>query len=99
MEFTLLLEYFVLAFLSSFAVLQMVAVEKNKEKLKLLRSHSLTIFVSLLVIFLSFFWFFASRDRNVQTYMEGAQISTTFGLGAFLSIVVTKILKSFYGHN
>ncbi len=99
MESTLLLEYLIFAFLNSFAVLQIVAAEKNKEKLRLFGSHSFTVGVSLAVILVSFIWFFTQRDRNVQTYMEGVQISATFGLSAFLSIIATKILKGFYGHS
>ena|SRR3990172_2666336 len=99
MEFTLLIEYLIFAFLNSFAVLQIVATKKNKERIRLFRSRGLTISAALLLMVISFIWFFTVRDRNVQTYMEGAQISMEFGLGAFLSIVVTKILKGFYGHN
>lgn len=99
MEVSLAWEYFLFTSLTSFATLQMVASIKNKENLRILKGRNFTIIISLILIVLSFFWFFWVRDRDVQSYMEGAQLSTVFGLGAFSSLVGTKILKTIYEHN
>ena len=53
MEFTLLIEYLIFAFLNSFAVLQIVATKKNKERIRLFRSRGLTISAALLLMVIS----------------------------------------------
>lgn len=99
MNITLAIEYFTFVFIASFATIQIVSSVKDKTFIRILRNQKLTIVLSLTLILLSFVWFFSSGDRNVQTYMEGGQISFVFGLGSFTSVIITKILKSFYGSN
>lgn len=99
MDMSLAIEYFIFVALTAFATLQIVAAVKNKERLRILRDRNLTLAACVIIIAASFIWFFSTRDRNVQTYMEGAQISLIFGLGAFASTILTKILKAIHESN
>ena len=92
-------EYLLLSLISSFATLQIVAISKKRSAWVILRNEKATLTLSLVLIIGSFFWFFSIRDRNVQTFLEGAQLSLIFGVGAFCSVVLTKILKAVYGLN
>jgi len=93
------LEYFLFTLVGAFATIQIAGALVDKPRLRILKNQSFTILLSLLVITMSFVWFFSIRDRNVQTYMEGAQISGIFMISTFLSLVVTKITKRIYGHH
>lgn len=99
MNISLAIGYFTFVFIASFATIQIVSSVKDKTYVRILKDQKLTIGLSLTLIILSFVWFFSSGDRNIQTYMEGGQISFVFGLGSFTSVIITKILKSFYGNN
>lgn len=99
MDISLAAEYLVLTFISSFSAIQIVSSIKDKDRIQILKNGSLTIFLSVILILLSYGWFFTIRDRNTQTYMEGAQIAVIFGMGTFLSMVVTKIAKKIYEYN
>lgn len=99
MEIPLAVEYFIFIFLTSLSTLQLIAAIRNKVELKILKNKETSTVLSILIILASFFWFFSVQDRNIQTYMEGAQLSTIFGFGAFLSLIITKILKKIYGHS
>ena len=99
MDISLAIEYFTFIFITSFVTIQIVSSAKDKTYVRILRNQKLTIVLSLTLIILSFIWFFSSGDRNAQTYMEGGQISIVFGLGSFTAVVITKMLKSFYGNN
>ncbi len=99
MEINLAFEYFLFTLITTFATLQLVTSLKNRESVRILKDRNLTILLAVIFIFLSFLWFFSVRDRSIQTFMEGGQLSTIFGFGAFLSLVVTKILKNIYGHH
>lgn len=99
MDISLVAEYLVLTFISSFSAIQIVSSIKDKGQILILKNGNLTIFLSIILILLSYGWFFTIRDRNTQTYMEGAQIAAIFVLGAFISMVLTKIAKKIYEHN
>lgn len=99
MEFSLSLEYFLFTLSTSFTTLQIVASLKNKVGLRILKNRAITIVLASILIVASFLWFFSIRDRNVQTHMEGAQLSLIFGLGAIGSVLVTKFLKIIYESN
>ena len=96
MEFSLAFEYFLLTFASSFAILQVVSVVKDRKKIGILGNTNLTIALALIVIVLGFAWFFSIRDRSVQTYMEGGQITVIFAFGSFLSVIATKLIKKIW---
>ncbi|MCH8821480.1 hypothetical protein IID23_03045 [Patescibacteria group bacterium] len=99
MDLNLFFEYLQVTFVSNFAIIQLVATFKNKEKLKIIVNNKLNLIISILLIVLTYYWFFSVRDRNVQTYMEGVQIAFAFGLGAVISILVTKIFILFRRHD
>ena len=92
-------EYLMFTFISSFSAIQIVSSIKDKGQIRILKNGSVTIFLSIILILLSYGWFFTVRDRNTQTYMEGVQISAIFVLGAFLSMVLTKVAKKIYEYN
>ena len=92
-------EYFLLSLITSLATLQIVAISKKRSAWVILRNEKATLALSLALIIGSFFWFFSVRDRNVQTFLEGAQLSLIFGAGAFLSLVLTKFLAVGHGSN
>ena len=99
MDLNLFFEYLQVTFVSNFAIIQLVATFKNNEKLKIIVNNKLNLIISILLIVLTYYWFFSVRDRNVQTYMEGVQIAFAFGLGAVISILVTKIFILFRRHD
>ena len=75
-------EYLLFTFLANFGVLQIA-----------LGSGSIYRRVfGVLVLAFSYFWFFSSRSRNVQS-VEGAELFIFFAIGAFSAIAATKILR------
>ncbi|MEX0616347.1 MAG: hypothetical protein WD231_00875 [Candidatus Woykebacteria bacterium] len=96
MEIGLAFEYFLLTLAATFASLQMVAILKNKREIAVFKNRNLAAVLYSALIALSFYGFFSIRDRNVQTFLEGAQLSAIFGIGAFSSLLVTKILKKLW---
>lgn len=50
--------------------------------------------VGLALVFLGYSWFFSSKERNVQTVVEGAQLFFVFGLSAVLTIYLSKSITS-----
>ena len=96
MDYFLAVEYFIFVLISSFFTIQIASSVKDGKNLRILQNRNLSIMLSLAVITVSFLWFFTTRDRSVPTYMEGAQISGVFVVGAFFSIILTKILKKIY---
>ncbi len=93
---TLIIEYFLFTSICSFATLQIVASLKKRGEWRILKNEALTIVLSLVLVIASFWWFFTIRNRNVHTALEGAQLSTVFGWGAFFSLVVTKLIKKLW---
>lgn len=81
MEIYYLLDYFLFTFFASFGVIQLALAKKNKAK----------IYVGLLIILLTYLWFFGSRDRDIPTMVEGAQLFLIFGVGVVCAIITTKI--------
>ena len=99
MDLNLFFEYLQVTFVTTFATIQLIATVKNKEKLKIFSNNKRSLIISILFIVLTYYWFFSIRDRNVQSYMEGVQIAFAFGLGAIISIIVTKMFIHFRRHD
>lgn len=92
------MEYLIFSLVGCFSALQITSALSSRGEIQIFENTRLTIILSLFLLILSFIWFFSIRDRNVQTFLEGGQISIIFGIGAILSLIVTKIIKQ-YGFN
>jgi len=76
-------DYFLFTFFASFGVLQIALAKNSKAK----------VFFGAVVLIVSYFWFFTSRDRNVHTVVEGSQLFLIFALGTVSAAIVTRILN------
>ena len=86
------LDYFLLVFIGSFGVYQIVANYAKLNGLCFFKQPIIQYIFGLLAIFGAFGWFFTSKERNFQHTVEGAQQLGLF-LGAILaSYMVTAIL-------
>lgn len=82
MEIYYVIDYFLFTFFASFGVLQ-IALSTGSSK---------RINFGIVVIIVSYFWFFSSSDRNIPTFLEGVQLFVIFGLAAGLAVFITKNL-------
>jgi hypothetical protein len=88
------LDYFILVFIASLGVYQIVSIYAKLDGVCLFKQRWLQYIFGLLAIAGAFGWFFTSKERNVQHTVEGAQQLGLF-LGAIVaSWVVTNILAS-----
>lgn len=76
-------DYFLLVFIASIGVYQMVSVHAGLRGLSFFRQPKVQYVFGLLVIIGAFVWFFVSEDRNYQHAVEGTQ-----QLGLFLAAIV-----------
>ena len=81
------LDYFILVFLSSLGVYQIVAIPAKLDGLCFFRTPVIQYIFGFLAIIGAFGWFFTSKDRNVHTVVEGSQ-----QLGLFLASIVASYL-------
>ena len=77
------LDYFILVFLSSLGVYQIVSVHAKLDGLCFFRQPVVQYIFGILAIIGAFGWFFTSKERNIHTTVEGAQ-----QLGLFLGSIV-----------
>lgn len=88
------LDYFVLVFVASLGVYQIVSIYAKLDGICLFKQQWLQYIFGILAIVGAFGWFFTNKERNVQHTVEGAQQLGLF-LGAIVaSWVVTNILAS-----
>lgn len=88
------LDYFVLVFVASLGVYQIVSIYAKLDGICLFKQQWLQYIFGILALVGSFGWFFTSKERNIQHTVEGAQQLGLF-LGAIVaSWVVTNILAS-----
>ena len=83
MEIYYLLDYFLLTFFASLGVIQIALGKKNRTK----------IYAGLLITLLPYLWFFGSKDRNIPTMVEVAQLFFIFGIALVLAIITTKLFN------
>jgi len=81
MDLIYLQDYLLFTFFASFGVLQ-IALSKKASALQSL---------GILIVFLSYLWFFGSKNRNAPTFVEGTQLLIVFSVSTLLAIAVTKI--------
>lgn len=87
-------DYFVLVFLASLGIYQIVAIYAKLDGICFFSQRWLQYIFGLLALVGAFGWFFTSKERNVQHTVEGAQQLGLF-LGAIVaSWVVTNLLAS-----
>lgn len=79
------IDYFLFSFFSIFGVLQMALAKPGKPR----------FLFGAAVLFISYFWFFTARDRNVHTWLEGTQLSVIFAICAVFAVWATRIFKRF----
>ena len=88
------LDYFVLVFLASMGIYQIVSIYAKLDGICLFKQRPLQFFFGIVAIVGAFGWFFTTEERNVQHTVEGSQQLGLF-LGAIVaSWVVTGILAS-----
>jgi hypothetical protein len=88
------LDYFVLVFVASLGVYQIVSIYAKLDGICLFKQQWLQYIFGILALVGAFGWFFTSKERNIQHTVEGAQQLGLF-LGAIVaSWVVTNILAS-----
>ena len=88
------LDYFILVFIASMGIYQIVAIYAKLDGICLYKQHWLQFIFGILAIIGAFGRFFTSEERNIQHTVEGAQQLGLF-LGAIVaSWVVTNILAS-----
>ncbi len=76
-------DYFVMVFIASIGVYQIVAIHAKYEGICFFKQPVLQLIFGALVLIGAFVWFFTSEERNVQHKVEGAQ-----QLGLFLGAIV-----------
>ena len=96
MDLGIATEYLIFTTVSTFSALQIVSSVKDKPVWRTLESKKITILISIILIIISFVWFFSLRDRNIQTNIEGVELFFIFGIGSILTLIITKILKRVY---
>lgn len=80
MEIYYVIDYFLFTFFASFGVLQIALNNRSSKRFNL----------GIVIVIISYFWFFSVADRNIPTVVEGSQLFATFVLAALLAIFVTK---------
>jgi hypothetical protein len=77
-----LIDYFIFTFFAAFGVLQIALSKKLSGRFNF----------GVLVLAVSYTWFFGSKDRNVASMVEGVQLFLIFGMAALLATFATKVL-------
>jgi len=80
---TYIFEYFLFTLLASFGILQVSLGKKFSGR----------FFIGIFIILASYVWFFSSRNRNVQTAVEGLQLSLIFAFSAIFAVLITRIIS------
>ena len=88
------LDYFILVFLSSLGVYQIVSVYAKLDGLCFFRQPVIQYIFGILAIIGAFGWFFTSEERNIHTTIEGSQQLGLFLGSIVASWVFTNILAS-----
>lgn len=88
------LDYFILVFIASLGMYQIVATHAKLEGLWFFRQPIVQYIFGALAIIGAFCWFFTSKERNIQHRVEGSQQLGLFLGSIVASYVVTAILSS-----
>jgi hypothetical protein len=88
------LDYFILVFISSLGVYQIVAINAKLDGLCFFRQPVVQYIFGILAVIGAFGWFFTSKERNVHTTIEGSQQLGLFLGSIIASYVFTNILAS-----
>ena len=88
------LDYFILVFISSLGVYQIVAINAKLDGLCFFRQPVVQYIFGILAVIGAFGWFFTSEERNIHTTVEGSQQLGLFLGSIIASYVFTNILAS-----
>ena len=88
------LDYFILVFISSLGVYQIVAINAKLDGLCFFRQPVVQYIFGILAVIGAFGWFFTSEERNIHTTIEGSQQLGLFLGSIIASYVFTNILAS-----
>ncbi len=88
------LDYFILVFLSSLGVYQIVAIPAKLDGLCFFKHPIIQYIFGILAIIGAFGWFYTSSDRNIHTSVEGSQQLGLFLGSIIASYVFTAVLAS-----
>lgn len=86
------LEYFLFTFFASLGTIILAFGFFPELKLKFFTGSKKAKILGAVLVLGAYFWFFSSRNRNVHTVVEGAQLFFIFGLAAVLALLLTKFL-------
>jgi hypothetical protein len=81
MEIYYLVDYFLFTFFASLGVIQLALSKKYSTRFNL----------GVVIMAISYLWFFTVKDRNVPTIVEGVQLFVVFGIAVILAIISTRI--------
>jgi len=90
----MVLDYFILVFISSLGVYQIAAIHAKLDGLCFFRHPVIQYIFGILAIIGAFVWFFTSQDRNIHTKVEGSQQLGLFLASIIASYAFTVILAS-----
>ncbi|MEX0621898.1 MAG: hypothetical protein WD187_02810 [Candidatus Woykebacteria bacterium] len=79
-----LLDYFLFTFFASFGVLHIALAKKFSARYNF----------GVVILVLSYIWFFGSKNRDIPTMVEGAQLFLVFSVSVLLSLLSTKVFFS-----
>ena len=96
------LDYLLLVFLSSSGAIQLAVSQGPLYGLRFIKSPFLNKILGLLLIFISFTWFFVSEPRNIPDSsdgLDGNQQALFFILGAGIATIFTILISSLNKHS
>lgn len=80
MEIYYVIDYFLFTFFASFGALQVALSVRSSKRFNL----------GIIIVIISYFWFFSIADRNISTVVEGLQLFVIFAVAVLTAIFVTK---------
>lgn len=80
MEIYYVIDYFLFTFFASFGTLQVALSVRSSKRFNL----------GIIIVIISYFWFFSIADRNISTVVEGLQLFVIFAVAVLTAIFVTK---------
>ena len=88
------LDYFILVFVSSVGVYQIVSIPVGLKGLWFFTNRKLQYFIGFMAVAGVFGWFYTSEHRNVQHTVEGSQQLALFLIAIIAAYVTTAVIAS-----
>ncbi|UCC59422.1 MAG: hypothetical protein JSW38_05055 [Dehalococcoidia bacterium] len=88
------LDYFILVFVSSIGVYQIVSIPVGLKGLWFFTNRNVQYFIGFMAIAGVFSWFYTSEHRNIQHTVEGSQQLMLFLAAVISAYITTAIMAS-----